>query len=46
MALAAEADAPRNALTQRHLDLKDEFYGEAKERGQPSDVEVRLPSRS
>lgn len=42
MALAAEADVPRNALTQRHLDLKNEFYAKVKERGQPSDVEVRL----
>lgn len=24
--LAAEAEVPRNALTQRHLDLKNEFY--------------------
>jgi hypothetical protein len=40
--LAAEADVPRNALTQRHLDLKNEFYAKVKERGQPTDVEVRL----
>ncbi|MCX5343682.1 hypothetical protein [Streptomyces atratus] len=42
VALAAEADVPRNALTQRHPDLKNEFYGKVKERGQPTDVEVRL----
>ncbi|WP_330452232.1 MULTISPECIES: hypothetical protein [unclassified Streptomyces] len=42
VALAAEAEVPRNALTQRHLDLKNEFYAKVKERGQPSDVEVRL----
>ncbi|MFB7191864.1 hypothetical protein ACFCZT_42840, partial [Streptomyces sp. NPDC056230] len=40
--LATEADVPRNALTQRHLDLKNEFYAKVKERGQPTDVEVRL----
>ncbi|MFJ5894703.1 hypothetical protein ACIQFZ_04360 [Streptomyces sp. NPDC093064] len=40
--LAAEADVPRNALTQRHLDLKNAFYAKVKERGQPTDVEVRL----
>ena len=26
VALATEAGVPRNALTQRHTDLKDEFY--------------------
>lgn len=40
--LAAEADVPCNALTQRHLDLKNQFYAKVKERGQPTDVEVRL----
>ncbi|MFJ2218372.1 hypothetical protein ACIQVO_39930 [Streptomyces sp. NPDC101062] len=40
--LAAEADVPRNALTQRHLDLKNDFYAKVHERGQPTDVEVRL----
>ncbi|MFE0905945.1 hypothetical protein ACFW3Y_22185 [Streptomyces rochei] len=42
VALATEADVPRNALTQRHLDLKNEFYAKVKERGQPTDAEVRL----
>jgi predicted nuclease with TOPRIM domain len=42
VALAHEADVPRNALTQRHLDLKNKFYEHGKEKGAPSDVEVRL----
>jgi hypothetical protein len=42
VALAHEAGVPRNALTQRHLDLKNEFYEHIKEKGIPSDVEVRL----
>ncbi|MFF2852522.1 hypothetical protein ACFVT5_40435 [Streptomyces sp. NPDC058001] len=42
VALAHEAGVPRNALTQRHLDLKNAFYERVKERGAPSDVEVRL----
>ncbi|WP_327731358.1 hypothetical protein OG250_42680 [Streptomyces sp. NBC_00487] len=42
VALAIEADVPRNALTQRHLDLKNEFYARVKERGQPTDAEIRL----
>ncbi|WP_326812334.1 Atg14 domain-containing protein [Streptomyces scopuliridis] len=42
VALAQEADVPRNALTQRHLDLKNEFYARVKERGETPDVEVRL----
>ncbi|WDF35716.1 hypothetical protein PBV52_02315 [Streptomyces sp. T12] len=33
VALAAEAGVPRNALTQRHLDLKNAFYAKVKERG-------------
>lgn len=41
-ALAVEAGVPRNALTQRHLDLKNEFYAKVKERGQPTDAEIRL----
>ncbi|MGW7729863.1 hypothetical protein ACWGJ6_42185 [Streptomyces canus] len=45
VALAAEASVPRNALTQRHLDLKNEFYAKVKERGQPTDAEVRLRKR-
>ncbi|MGW2698222.1 hypothetical protein [Streptomyces sp. NPDC001296] len=42
VALAIEAGVPRNALTQRHLDLKNEFYAKVKQRGQPTDVETRL----
>ncbi|MER7901439.1 hypothetical protein ABTX62_36685 [Streptomyces sp. NPDC096046] len=42
VALAIEAGVPRNALTQRHLDLKNEFHAKVKERGQPTDTEIRL----
>lgn len=42
VALALEADVPRNALTQRHLDLKNEFYAHVKERGAIPDAEARL----
>ncbi|MFE7577109.1 hypothetical protein ACFU5Z_20485 [Streptomyces sp. NPDC057521] len=42
VALAQEAGVPRNALTQRHLDLKNEFYEQVKLRGATPDVEVRL----
>jgi uncharacterized coiled-coil DUF342 family protein len=42
VALAQEASVPRNALTQRHLDLKNEFYERVKERGATPDVEARL----
>jgi len=42
VALAQEAQVPRNALTQRHLDLKNEFYERVKERGATPDVETRL----
>lgn len=42
VALAQEAQVPRNALTQRHTDLKNEFYAHVKERGAPSEVEARL----
>ena len=42
VALAAEAGVPRNALTQRHVDLKNDFYARIKERGHPTDAEVRL----
>jgi chromosome segregation ATPase len=44
VALALEADVPRNALTQRHTDLKNEFYERIKERGATPDVEARLRS--
>ena len=42
VALAIEADVPRNALTQRHTDLKDEFYQRIKERGADNGDEARL----
>lgn len=42
VALAQEAGVPRNALTQRHLDLKTEFYTRVREHGGPSEVEDRL----
>lgn len=41
-ALALEADVPRNALTQRHPDLKNEFYQRIQARGAPWEVEARL----
>jgi seryl-tRNA synthetase len=42
VALALEADVPRNALTQRHTDLKNEFYQRIQETGAPSGDEARL----
>ncbi|MET7686957.1 hypothetical protein ABZT06_03000 [Streptomyces sp. NPDC005483] len=42
VALATEAGVPRNALTQRQLNLKNEFYAKVKERGQPTDAETQL----
>ncbi|MFF5291881.1 hypothetical protein [Paractinoplanes globisporus] len=42
VALAHEAGVPRNALTQRHPDLRNEFYEQVKKRGATPDVEVRL----
>ncbi len=42
VALAEEAQVPRNALTQRHLDLKNEFYDKVRARGQMPDSEKRL----
>ncbi|WP_338674661.1 hypothetical protein V1460_17870 [Streptomyces sp. SCSIO 30461] len=42
VALAQEAQLPRNALTQRHVDLKIEFYDKVRERGQIPDSEKRL----
>lgn len=42
VALAQEARVPRNALTQRHPDLRNEFYALVKQRGVTPDVEVRL----
>jgi hypothetical protein len=42
VALAFEAGVPRNALTQRHTDLKNEFYQRIRERGAPNEDEARL----
>ncbi|WP_206061275.1 hypothetical protein [Nonomuraea basaltis] len=42
VALAHEAGVPRNALTQRHSDLRNEFYERVKACGATPDVEVRL----
>ncbi|MER8090954.1 hypothetical protein ACIO6T_44035 [Streptomyces sp. NPDC087532] len=42
VALAQEAGVPRNALTQRHLDLKNDFYAEVRARGQTPHSEIRL----
>ena len=42
VALAIEAGVPRNALTQRHIDLKDEFYQRIRERGANNGDEARL----
>jgi hypothetical protein len=42
VALAHEAGVPRNALTQRHTDLKTEFYTRVRERDGTSEVETRL----
>ncbi len=41
VALAIEAGVPRNALTQRHTDLKNEFYQRIKE-GADNEDEARL----
>lgn len=42
VALAIEAQVPRNALTQRHTDLRNEFYANARQRGGIPDTEARL----
>jgi seryl-tRNA synthetase len=42
VALAIEAGVPRNALTQRHTDLKNEFYQRIKEHGAGNEDEARL----
>lgn len=42
VALAAEAGVPRNALTQRHVDLKNLFYEKVQARGGIPDSERRL----
>lgn len=42
VALAQEAQVPRNALTQRHVDLKNEFYERIRARKQVPESEQRL----
>jgi hypothetical protein len=42
VALALEAKVPRNALTQRHLDLKNLFYEKVRAHGGTPDSEKRL----
>jgi hypothetical protein len=42
VALALEAGVPRNALTQRHTDLKNEFYQRIREHGADNEDETRL----
>lgn len=42
VALALEAEVPRNALTQRHLDLKNLFYEKVRASGRTPDSERRL----
>jgi hypothetical protein len=42
VALAIEAGVPRNALTQRHTDLKDEFYQRIRDNGADNEDEARL----
>ncbi|WSZ45545.1 hypothetical protein OG239_43085 (plasmid) [Streptomyces sp. NBC_00868] len=42
VALALEAGVPRNALTQRHTDLKNMFYDRVRARGGTPDSEQRL----
>jgi len=42
VALAQESQVPRNALTQRHTDLKNEFYQSIRERGADNEDEARL----
>ncbi|MGW0315647.1 hypothetical protein [Streptomyces flavidovirens] len=42
VALATEAQVPRNALTQRHPDLMNDFYAKVRARGQTPNSEKRL----
>ncbi|MFJ5927593.1 hypothetical protein ACIQF6_33860 [Kitasatospora sp. NPDC092948] len=41
VALAREAGVPRNALPQRHPDLRNEFYDHVRRRGAVPDTEAR-----
>ncbi|WP_405958153.1 hypothetical protein [Streptomyces phaeochromogenes] len=45
VALAIEAQVPLNALTQRHPDLRNEFYAHVRERGAVPDAEARLRAK-
>ncbi len=45
VALATEAGVSRNALTQRHPDLRNEFYYHVRQRGAVPDTEVRLRAK-
>ncbi|MBB5916793.1 chromosome segregation ATPase [Nocardia transvalensis] len=45
VALALEADVPRNALTQRHPDLRNEFYSRVAACGTLPEAETRLRAR-
>ncbi|MEU5092533.1 hypothetical protein [Streptomyces sp. NPDC021356] len=42
VALAQETGVPRNALSQRHLDLENDFCTQVRARAQTSDSEIRL----
>ncbi|MFI6935156.1 hypothetical protein [Streptomyces sp. NPDC050287] len=46
MPLAIEAGVPRNALTQRYLDLKSEFYAKVKNEGSRPTLRTGCASRS
>ncbi|MBT2551893.1 hypothetical protein [Arthrobacter sp. ISL-5] len=43
VALAAEAGVPRNALTQRHVDLKNLFYEKVRALGATPDMALPEP---
>jgi hypothetical protein len=45
VALAQEAQVPRNALTQRHVDLKNTFYEHIRKRKEVPESERRLRSQ-
>jgi hypothetical protein len=45
VALAQEAQVPRNALTQRHVDLKNAFYNEIRKRKAVPESELKLGRR-
>jgi septal ring factor EnvC (AmiA/AmiB activator) len=45
VALAQEAQVPRNALTQRHVDLKNAFYDRIRDRKEIPETEQKLRSQ-